>query len=103
MVLKYIKNFFGFTEFKPATPTPAPAVKEEVVVTKAPALDPVAVALDLEPMQITKTAEEPAKKTRKPRAPKAEKPAKAPKAKKPAKEKVPAMKAAKKPAKSKKA
>ena len=49
--------------------------------------DPVAVALDLEPMAIAATPAEPAKKPRKPRAPKAEKPAKE-KAAKPAKEKA---------------
>jgi hypothetical protein len=58
------------TPYNVIAPTPAPdplvavpATKEVPVTT---ALDPVAVALDLEPLQIA----EPAKKPRKPRAPK---------------------------------
>ena len=45
------------------------------------AVDPVSVALDLEPVDLAAQPAEPAKKPRKPRAPKAEKPAKEPKAK----------------------
>ncbi len=91
-MFKAIKEFF--------LGKPAPAVKEEVpykVETPAVAADvapqpvaevkadPVAVALDLEPMTFAAPAE-PAKKPRKPRAPKAAektaKPAKKPAAKK---------------------
>lgn len=61
-------------------------------------VDPVSVALDLEPVDLAAQPAEPAKKPRKPRAPKAEKPAKAPKAKaeKKPKEKKPAAMKAKK-------
>lgn len=55
-----------------------PNKAQPVVETK---VDPVSVALDLEPVDLAAQPAEPAKKPRKPRAPKAEKPAKAPKAK----------------------
>jgi hypothetical protein len=104
-MLKLIKSFFGLDKApeKQASETPAmaydvtqPADTQPVTEVKA---DPVAVALDLEPMDFSKTAEAPAKKPRKPRAPKAaaEKPAKTVKAKKPATEKKkPAARTAKK-------
>ena len=96
MVIKHIKKFFGFTEQVAVAPYKVDAPAE--VVTPAPALDPVAVALDLEPL----TLSTPDKKPRKPRAPKAEavKATKAP-AKKPAVKKPVAKKTAVKP-KSKK-
>jgi hypothetical protein len=106
-MLKLIKSFFGLdnaTE-KQVNETLSPAMTydlgqpaEAQPVTEVKA-DPVAVALDLEPMDFSKTAEVPAKKPRKPRAPKAaaEKPAKAVKAKKPTTEKKkPAARTAKK-------
>jgi hypothetical protein len=96
MVIKHIKKFFGIgqtTTVEAPYKIETPAVPPTVVATPpASSLDPVAVALDLEPMDFSA----PAKKTRKPRSPKAvgtvkEKATKAP-AKKPA-----AIKAAKKP------
>ena len=72
---------------KPETPAPAPykvpePVAEPVQPVVEAKVDPVAVALDLEPLDLAATAE-PAKKPRKPRAPKAA-------TAKPAKEKAPA-------------
>jgi hypothetical protein len=62
--------------------TPAPLAAEPVQPVVEAKVDPVAVALDLEPLDLAVTAE-PAKKPRKPRAPKAA-------VAKPAKEKAPA-------------
>lgn len=96
-MFKAIKEFFTG---KPAeapykVETPAPAV-QPVVETAQPVVeakvDPVAVALDLEPLDLAATAQ-PAKKPRKPRAPKVAE------AKPAAKKAAPAKKAAvKKPA-----
>lgn len=65
-------------EVKAEEPAPAPVVEEKVEEAR---VNPVALALDVDPVVL------PAKKPRKPRAPKAEAPAKA-KATKPAKEKA---------------
>jgi hypothetical protein len=101
-MLKLIKSFFGLDKApekqvsESQTIVTTYDVTQPVTEVKA---DPVAVALDLEPMDFSKTAEAPAKKPRKPRAPKAaaEKPAKTVKAKKPATEKKkPAARTAKK-------
>ena len=67
---------------EPAATTPIPLVPEPVQLVVETKVDPVAVALDLEPLDLAATAE-PAKKPRKPRAPKAA-------VAKPAKEKAPA-------------
>jgi type IV secretory pathway VirB10-like protein len=56
---------------EPAATTPIPLVVEEVQPVAEAKVDPVAVALDLEPLTLSATAET-AKKPRKPRAPKAE-------------------------------
>jgi hypothetical protein len=102
-MLKLIKSFFGFDKeaekqaevpYKVETPVVGMDLTQPVTEVKA---DPVAVALDLEPMDFSKTEEAPAKKPRKPRAPKAaEKPAKAQKAKSPVEKKKPAARTAKK-------
>jgi hypothetical protein len=105
-MLKLIKSFFGLDKApeKQVTENQIPAMTYDLTqpvdtqpVTEVNA-DPVAVALDLEPMDFSKTVESPAKKPRKPRAPKAaEKTAKPVKAKKPATEKKkPAARTAKK-------
>lgn len=74
------------TPYKVVAPVPAPDPLVAVPATKevpiATALDPVAVALDLEPMQISAPAKAPRKpRTPKAAAPKAAKPKDAPKAK----------------------
>ena len=107
LALVVVAGFFVYNSFvkKPAekpTPTPAPTPEpvkavEEVQPVVENKVDPVSVALDLEPVAVAQTAAEPAKKPRKPRAPKAEKPA----AKKAAPKKVAAAKS--KTTKSKKA
>jgi hypothetical protein len=112
-MFKAIKEFFlgkpveAQTPYKVEAPTAEP-VKEEVktmVEEVQPIVeakvDPVSVALDLEPVDFAATAPVAAKKPRKPREPKAaaEKPAKE-KAAKPAK--AAAIKAAPKKTKSKK-
>lgn len=109
LALAVVAGFFVYNSFikKPAekptpTPTPAPTPEpvkaaEEVQPVVENKVDPVSVALDLEPVAVAQTAAEPAKKPRKPRAPKAEKPA----AKKAAPKKVAAAKS--KTTKSKKA
>ncbi len=84
LVVVAVLGYWAWTaNNKPKTETakeetpPMPESKPEVVEVQQPAAvkaDPVAVALDLEPMDLSATAE-PAKKPRKPRAPKAEKPA----------------------------
>ena len=71
---------------EPAATTPIPLVPEPVQPVVETKVDPVAVALDLEPLDLAATAQ-PAKKPRKPRAPKV---AVATPAKAPAKEKAPA-------------
>jgi len=109
-MIKFIKSFFG--SYKSAEPAPAPApvvesapykVPEPAATTPIPVVvepvqpvveakvDPVAVALDLEPLDLS-TPATPAKKPRKPRTPKAvvEKPV----VKKAAPKKVAAIKAA---------
>jgi hypothetical protein len=76
---------------EPAATTPIPLVVEPVQPVVEAKVDPVAVALDLEPLDLS-TPTAPAKKPRKPRAPKAvvEKPV----VKKAAPKKVAAIKAA---------
>jgi hypothetical protein len=54
---------------EPAATTPIPLVVEPVQPVVETKVDPVAVALDLEPLDLSAPAE-PAKKPRKPRAPK---------------------------------
>lgn len=78
-MFKSIKEFFlgkskvsethplDFTERTAAPYKVETPIKETFTVV--PALDPIAVAIDLEPVQVS----QPAKKTRKPRTPKAEK------------------------------
>lgn len=87
-MFKAIKEFFFGKEpsnteapYKMEPPTLVDNVAQPVTEVKA---DPVAVALDLEPMELSASAE-PAKKPRKPRAPKAAeaKPAKKTATKKP--------------------
>ena len=108
-MINFIKSFFSTKSTEPA-PAPAPVVEsapykvpEPPAITPIPLVvepvqpvveakvDPVAVALDLEPMNLS-TPAAPVKKPRKPRAPKAvvEKPA----VKKAAPKKVAAIKAA---------
>ena len=76
---------------EPVATTPISSVVEEVQPVTEVKTDPVAVALDLEPLDLSATAE-PAKKPRKPRAPKT---AEAKPAKKVAAKKAPAIKATK--------
>jgi hypothetical protein len=54
---------------EPAATTPIPFIPEPVQPVAEAKVDPVAVALDLEPLDLAVTTE-PAKKPRKPRAPK---------------------------------
>ena len=98
-MFKASKEFFTGKKPEPVAEVPykveaAPVnVQAEGKVEAPPAVDPVAVALDLEPLNLSAPAE-PAKKPRKPRAPKAA----AEKAAKPKKSAAP-----KAPKKSKKA
>ena len=104
-MFSFIKKIFGFPTEAEKAMAQRPVVNsksgEVVEVVDAPKVDPVAVALDLEGVtlsatpavndQITDavTQAAPAKKTRKPRAPKVAVKEKAAKAKKPAAERAP--------------
>ena len=104
-MLKFLKELFGFgskddaekAPYKVEAPTLVPAADIVDQPTSVQA-DPVAVALDLEPMDFAATTPLADKKPRKPRAPKTAeaKPAKKAAVKKPAAIKAPAKRGPKK-------